>query len=1182
MTPAAAQLPELPNFSITDPLPDGVTMVLEASAGTGKTHTIASLATRYLAEGVTRLEDMMLVTFGRVATQELRDRVRLRLVQVERALADPPTAAASDDEVVRLLATGGNHEVGARRNRLAAALASFDEATIATTHSFCLQMLAGLGVAADSESGAALLDNSSDLLRQVTDDEYLRRYARVKRRPFDAVTAHRLAAEAVEIPDASLEPADAAPDTPVRERVEFATDVRAAFDLRKRRAGRLDFDDLQLRLQEALAHPVRGDAARQLLRSAYRVVLVDEFQDTDPVQWNILRLAFHTHSTLVLIGDPKQAIYAFRGADVFTYLAAAGSADRQATLGTNWRSDASLVRALDHLWGGLSLGDKRIRVRAIEAQHGGSRFRLPGRPAPLRIRRLSRQQAVQNPSGLCRAESARAAIARDLAAEVVELLQSGATLEHLGTVTPIEPSDIAVLVHQNDQGVLIRDALRQLDVPVVLTGNASVFDSEAAAHWLTLLDALESPNRTAKVRAAALTPFLGWTADRLAEADAAEIDALVDRLRDWADRFAAGGVAALLESVTVTGGIAARVLARPDGDRLLTDIRHVAHALHAVSRSEHLGPSALLEWLRWRIDESGKEAAEELSRRLSSEDAAVQVITVHRSKGLEFGAVFVPFAWNRHVRDDPDPLRLHDNAGRQVLDVGGPGGPGYGQRQVVHWTEAFGEDLRLMYVAFTRARSLLVTWWAPTANTPCSPLSRVLFGAAGPDGEVPTRVRIGEDAEIAERLDGIAARSGGLIAIEQADPKRQPSFRGATGPEPELAARIFGRTLDTDWRRTSYSGLTAAAHAAHYEALELADSGNGVTTGGRADQRDAVDRAGGTEPEDPGTVDEPAVPQGLSVTVDAVGPAGDGSRDPTEEALRAVPSPMEQFPGGTTFGTVVHEVLEYLDTGAADLPAELLAHCRRVLGAGDPRGADAADGGLDGDQLAVALGQVLATPLGPMAGNIALAGVPISDRLAEMTFELPLAGGDDPHAESRLGDLADVLARQLPADDQLAGYPDLLRDELLAGQPLRGYLNGSLDMVLRVRGADATPRYLVVDYKTNRLGTAGQPLSAWDYRPQALATAMMQAHYPLQALLYAVALHRYLRWRQPGYRPDVHLGGALYLFVRGMSGPGTPTVGGTPCGVFGWKPSAQLVMEASAVLAGAFDSTVPHLEGRRR
>ncbi|MDQ6658211.1 MAG: UvrD-helicase domain-containing protein, partial [Actinomycetota bacterium] len=489
MTPALQPFVQVPKFDVTGVLPTDSTVVLEASAGTGKTHTIASLAARYLAEGHVRLEDMMLVTFGRMATQELRDRVRGRLVSIERSLADPAAASASADEVVTLLARGTERQVADRRNRLATALASFDEATIATTHSFCQRMLAGLGVAADSEAETTLLENSSDLLRQVADDEYLRRFAGVADRPFTTEVGHRLAAEAVGVAQARLEPADAAAGTQANARVAFAEGVRVAFDLRKRRGRLLDFDDLQTRLAEALGHPVRGEAARQTLRAAYQVVLVDEFQDTDPVQWDILRLAFHGHSTLVLIGDPKQAIYAFRGADVFTYLDAAQAAGGQATLGTNWRSDAPLVQALDHLWGGLALGDNRIRVRPIEAQHAGSRFRLPGRQAPIRIRQLKRWQADQSSDGLCQSGSARESVAKDLAAEVVELLHSAADIQHHGEWKPIGPADMAVLVHTNKEGELVRDSLRALGVPVVLAGNTSVFESPAAGHWLTLLDA---------------------------------------------------------------------------------------------------------------------------------------------------------------------------------------------------------------------------------------------------------------------------------------------------------------------------------------------------------------------------------------------------------------------------------------------------------------------------------------------------------------------------------------------------------------------------------------------------------------------------------------------------------------------------------------------------------------------
>jgi exodeoxyribonuclease V beta subunit len=211
------------------------------------------------------------------------------------------------------------------------------------------------------------------------------------------------------------------------------------------------------------------------------------------------------------------------------------------------------------------------------------------------------------------------------------------------------------------------------------------------------------------------------------------------------------------------------------------------------------------------------------------------------------------------------------------------------------------------------------------------------------------------------------------------------------------------------------------------------------------------------------------------------------------------------------------------------------------------------------------------TPLGPLAGSRALADIPTTDRLAELEFELPLLGGDEPTAgKATLLSLAERLRSHLDPHDPLAAYPDRLSDPALAGQTLRGYLTGGIDAVLRVWDAADAPRYLVVDYKTNWLGqfdpSGAMPLTAWDYRPAALASAMINAHYPLQALLYSVALHRYLRWRQPGYDPAVHLGGVLYLFVRGMCGPDTPVVDGVPTGVFSWRPAPQLVEDLSALL----------------
>jgi exodeoxyribonuclease V beta subunit len=222
------------------------------------------------------------------------------------------------------------------------------------------------------------------------------------------------------------------------------------------------------------------------------------------------------------------------------------------------------------------------------------------------------------------------------------------------------------------------------------------------------------------------------------------------------------------------------------------------------------------------------------------------------------------------------------------------------------------------------------------------------------------------------------------------------------------------------------------------------------------------------------------------------------------------------------------------------------------------------------EQLAAGLLPVLSSPLGPLAPGATLSDVGLRDRLAELDFEVPLAGGDGVEAGITLGALAPVLRRHLAADDPLAGYADRLASPAYEWQPLRGYLTGSLDLVIRLPG----PKYLVADYKTNWLGDVdAAALSAWHYRPAALDEVMAGSDYPLQAMLYCVALHRFLRWRQPGYDPATHIGGVLYLFVRGMSGPATPLVDGRPCGVFGWRPPVQLITRLSDLLDGELDAT---------
>jgi exodeoxyribonuclease V beta subunit len=1130
-------------FDVCGDLPTGTT-VLEASAGTGKTFTIAALAARYVAEGHVRLPELLLVTFGREATQELRERVRERLVSAEHGLRDPGAARTGADPVLALLADALDAEVTMRRRRLTAALAEFDAATIATTHQFCGSMLTALGVAGDA-ADAVFVESVDDLVVEVVDDFYVRKFAAqgAGTPAFDRAEALRLARRAVGDPQARLEPVGASGTAAVR--LAFATAVRGEVERRKRARGLHTYDDLVTRLHEALADPVRKAAQR--LRARYRVVLVDEFQDTDPLQWGILR-HFAGHLPLVLIGDPKQAIYAFRGADVVSYLDAVGQADAHATLARNWRSDAGLLRALDAVFGGAALGDPRIVVREVEPAHPVPR--LAGAPAgaPLRVRVLPRDGLPCSGRGLALTAEARPRVARDVAADIAELLGAGATVAG----APLRPGDVAVLVRTNDQGTLMRDALAAVGVPAVLSGTASVFGTPAAREWLTLLHALEQP-RPIRIRDAALTCFLGRTVAELCGADAdALLDELGATLRRWAAVLHGKGVAALLEAVTTGTGLPGRLLGVADGERRLTDVRHIGQALHAAAVDAHLGPAALVEWLRHRIDEAAADVGLERSRRLDSDAAAVQIITVHRSKGLEFPVVYVPFAWDRYVPREPDVPLLHDDAGTRVLDVGGAGGPSWPEHCARHEAEEAGEDLRLLYVALTRARSQVVTWWVPATTTPTSPLHRLLFGRHGPGAAPPASCAVPHDTAALTALRGL---QGPDLAVEQVC-DRPPASYVATGSVPEaLAAARFGRSLDLAWRRTSYSALTAGEHGAPA----------GVVTEPEVRGKDDEGPEPGT---DDGLVDGalPNAPSATGTVRTSTSSAAPAAVDPAlavpsptavDPAL-AVPSPMADLPVGAGFGTLVHAVFETADLTAADLRAELLDRVHAEL---DRHPTPA----VDPDALADALLPVVRTPLGPLAAGNSLADLAPADRLAELDFELPLAGGDRPGADVRLGALGPLLRRHLLPDDPLAGYSARLAP--LAAQPLRGYLTGSIDAVLRLRDPE---RYAVVDYKTNWLGPIGadgrEPLLAAHYTPERLAAAMIDAHYPLQALLYSAALHRFLRWRLRGYDPERHLGGVLYLFLRGMCGPAGPAVRDVPCGVFSWRPPAALVVELSDLL----------------
>ncbi|HWF53811.1 MAG TPA: PD-(D/E)XK nuclease family protein, partial [Solirubrobacteraceae bacterium] len=431
--------------------------------------------------------------------------------------------------------------------------------------------------------------------------------------------------------------------------------------------------------------------------------------------------------------------------------------------------------------------------------------------------------------------------------------------------------------------------------------------------------------------------------------------------------------------------------------------------------------------------------------------------------------------------------------------------------------ERRGEDLRLAYVALTRARHQAVVWWAGSWDSKNSPLGRLLFARDGEGNVAPRGSATPTDDAMLARLRELADDAAGCIAVEEMSPSLPTSWSQALPDTPVLATAAFDRDLDLRWRRTSYTDITSGAH----------------------------DQPVASESEEPLIGDEPDEET-------PVVEASDGLLD-ADLALRA-PSLLAEMPFGAEVGTFVHGVLEAADFAAADLDGELDA---QIAVARAARGTEIGDASV----VRAGLRASIETPLGPLAQNARLCEFDRRDRLDELAFELPLAGGDQPHGWATLSAIASVLRRHVRPEDPLAAYAERLTDPALR-QRVRGYLTGSLDLVVRQAGG----RFLICDYKTNWLAGPEEPLTAWHHRPAALAREMQRRHYGLQALLYTVALHRYLRWRLPAYDPDRHLGGVLYLFLRGMLGASTPLVDGQPCGVFAWRPPAGLVCALSDLL----------------
>ncbi|MGI9277365.1 MAG: exodeoxyribonuclease V subunit beta [Endozoicomonas sp.] len=1194
--------------------------LIEASAGTGKTYTIANLYLRLvLGHGNDNTKQpeplsadrILVVTFTDAATAELRDRIRAR---IHKARIDFLAGVSGDGFIQKLI-----DDLDRREERIALLLAAeqqMDEAAVFTIHGFCQRMLKQHAFESGTLFTSELITDETPLLQQTAADFWRRNLypldkplAELSRRlwktPADLLASIRgwlgqsnLEVERGQLPDSlaafsktyieplleikqlwrdnqdtieaqvldgglgkkakpltrlsdmsafmhsdSLKPslgsngkesweiyskeslekattkAGTVPDHPVFDRIQALQDIpldiakafegvilsQALAEVRRRvselkqQRHQMSFDDLLGNLARALQKDHSGLLAGAI-REQFPVAMIDEFQDTDPQQYQIFRRVYDATSDdstgLFMIGDPKQAIYAFRGADIFTYMTARQRVSSHYTLDTNWRSTSDMIASTNTLF-------SRVEAPFI---YGAIPF-LPVSPSPVADKSSLMHQGQKVPAaqiwllegeeGLVGNTDYEDCMAEATANQINRLLtdanQNQCVIEKEGGRQPLQAGDIAVLVRTGRQGHKIRATLaRQGIASVYLSNRESVFSSQEAIDLQRLLAACLSPTDDRTLRSALATPLLNLRADQL---DAMNLDehaweTSVEEFTLYREIWHRQGVLPMLRQLIHRRGVAEQLLSTNDGERRLTDLLHLGELL--ASASQELETShALLRWLGEHV-QSPDINAEDQQLHLESERNLVKIVTIHKSKGLEYNVVFLPFACNFKEASSPiyhqeasGGVSNSDSTSRNLLDLSGNK-----EALTLADKERLAEDLRLIYVALTRAVHSCYIGIAPLkkgrSNGDKTDLHKTAFGNLLQQGEVITIT------DLIKHLSQLAGNHE-FITVNPPPLKNLPDYKPKDEVTSALASRTFAGSIQKDWWVTSYSALSRTAHDSHSHAVGSPDSD---------DSPNASD-------EQPG------------MDIEVQGQSAIKPEAPADEQS------IFTFPKGARPGTFMHTLFERL-TPENSTPEKMPEFVNEQLQ-------------LEGlsedwcDVLTTMLNNCLDAPLDGQ--QMSLNSLPASKKKVEMEFYLPLS---PLHASQ--------LNRLLKQHDRLSAQA-----AELAFSRVQGMLKGFIDLVFEYQG-----RWYVLDYKSNWLGAE---LS--DYSRENMEKVMIEHRYDLQYQLYSLALHRLLKSRLADYGYEKHFGGVIYLFLRGVRVDDSERHG-----IYDCRPDRELIESLDGLFAG--------------
>ncbi|MFZ4524838.1 MAG: exodeoxyribonuclease V subunit beta [Chlorobium sp.] len=1150
--------------------------LIEASAGTGKTYAIASLYLRLLVEQELLPEQILVVTYTEAATQELRSRIRTRIREALEVMEGAETKDAFLEELHEKAFRSGMKRV---RDLLERALGAFDTASIFTIHGFCLRALQDNAFESGSLYDTELVTDQTELLRDIVEDFWrmhffrepapLLGYTLQKRHSpetFISLLKNLHAGTGVEvIPDFSdeeiltldkecgdayaetsalwkheresitellttdkglkrsqdtyradlLEPLFAEMDAfvaggnpydlfgdfkkftasaisegtklkntpPVHPlfgscqrlydavqsrflalKAELVRFYRDSLPQRKRASNVRFFDDLLEDLYRALLSNGGGAILAGLLRTKYRAALIDEFQDTDPVQYEIFRSIYAgSDLPLFLIGDPKQAIYSFRGADIFAYMRAARevSEERRFTLTENWRSSPLLLDAFNTLFDNTRhpfLYDEILYhpLAAGNREASGSGGLNASESEPMQLWFMD---SGDEKSGMLTAEDAGAFSSKAVAGEIVRLLQDGQTL--VGG-KPLTAGDIAVIVRTHRQAAIVLNALGARGIAGVMRSDRSIFATREAEEVRILLSALGDPASDPKVRAALVTDLLGRSGNDIATLlDNEELwTECLRAFRHYHELWLQRGCMVMSRELMAREGIRGRLLGYADGERRLTNILHCFELLHREEHERGVGMEGLIAWFSERL--GAEDEQDEHQIRLETDEAAVKIVTIHVSKGLEYPVVFCPFLWGG-ANHKGEVVMFHNEQWQLVKDFGSSD---IDRHRSLAGKESLAESLRLLYVALTRAKYRCYLFAGKT-RAESSPINYLLHasdetrGRRNPATALAAEMKAMTAETMSGQLQALAESSGGTIGFSRmnrsdiAEKSLLPRRRKASD-QPHL--RSFSGRVDNGWRVSSFTSFSHHESGPRQQSAELPD-------------RDEHRQAGELPIAAPGV------------------------------------QSIFTFPKGAQAGIFMHGIFEKLDFAA---PSDESICELALQGLGRYNYKPEWE-----PHITAMVHNVLRTPLSSPDTSFTLGALKKGSWSTELEFFFPLR-----FINSSL--LGELLARHGFLSD---GIDLALLAEALQFKPVKGMLMGFIDMVFEEGG-----RYYLLDWKSNYLGN-----SLDDYGQSAMTQAMQSNLYPLQYLLYTVALNRYLSLRVKNYRYATHFGGVIYVFLRGVS-----------------------------------------------